>query len=207
MRTALGTKKLVMSLYYLLLLAGFSALGYCVIVAWRANRYQGWAGGQLQNSGAEAGASAKPSFPFGNSSPSPPLAVSGPRVVGRVDIPRAHISAMIAEGVTARSLSVAVGHVPGTALPGQSGNTVLAAHRDTFFRRLGELQRGDAIRITGVSGEYTYHVSFTAIVNPSETWVLLPASGETLTLVTCYPFHFVGAAPKRFVVRAHGSPA
>ena len=82
------------------------------------------------------------------------------------------------------------------------GNVVLAAHRDSFFRRLGELQPGNSIRLTVAWNEYRYRVSFTDVVEPTETWVLRPASGDTLTLVTCYPFHFVGAAPKRFVVRA-----
>jgi sortase A len=119
-----------------------------------------------------------------------------------VDVPKIQLSAMIAEGANSRALRVAIGHVPGTALPWQSGNVALVAHRDTFFRRLGELKMGDVIRLTVPGDEYTYHVTFTDIVNPNETWVLQPATGDTLTLVTCYPFHFIGAAPKRFVVRA-----
>lgn len=202
MRSTLRTRQLLMSIHYLLLVAGFSALGYCVIVACQASRYQAWARRQLQKSSPEAGAPAKLSILLGTLPHVRQPVVSGTGLVGRVDIPGAHISAMIAEGVTARSLSVAVGHVPGTALPGQHGNTVFAAHRDTFFRRLGELQRGDVIRVRDIRAEYTYRVTFTSVVNPAETWVLLPASDEILTLITCYPFHFVGAAPKRFIVRA-----
>jgi sortase A len=109
---------------------------------------------------------------------------------------------MIAEGATSPVLDLAVGHVPGTVLPGQAGNMALAAHRDTFFRRFGELEPGDVIRIIVSRAEYRYRITFTDIVNPDETWVLQSTSGQALTLITCYPFHFVGAAPKRFVVRA-----
>ena len=134
----------------------------------------------------------------------PPLRVgSGFALVGRVEAPRVGLSAMIGEGATSRVLRVAVGHVPGTAFPWEPGNVVLAAHRDTFFRRVGELRSGDIIQITVPGGEYRYRVTFTDIVNPGENWVLQPAAGAMLTLITCYPFHFVGAAPKRFVVRAH----
>jgi len=97
-----------------------------------------------------------------------------------VDIPRIHFSAMIAEGATALVLDRAVGHLPGTALPGQAGNTALAAHRDICFCRLGELEPGDVIRITAPRAERTNCVTFTDIVNPDETWVLQSASGETL---------------------------
>jgi sortase A len=96
-----------------------------------------------------------------------------------------------------------VGHMAGTALPGDVGNVVLAAHRDTFFRHLGELKPGDSIRLTAPGKQYIYRVSFSVIVNPNETWVLEPSSDQSLTLITCYPFYFVGSAPRRFVVRAH----
>jgi LPXTG-site transpeptidase (sortase) family protein len=79
---------------------------------------------------------------------------------------------------------------------------VIAAHRDTFFRRLGELKSGDLIRITVPGKQYVYGVKFTDVVSPNETWVLEPSSNQSLTLVTCYPFYYVGPAPKRFVVRA-----
>ena len=87
-------------------------------------------------------------------------------------------------------------------MPWQSGNVTLVAHRDTFFRRLGEVSPGDIIHVTIPGTEYFYRVTFTGVVNPNETWVLQPATGDMLTLITCYPFHFVGPAPKRFVVRA-----
>jgi sortase A len=109
---------------------------------------------------------------------------------------------MVAEGTRPRVLRVAVGHIRGTALPGQTGNVVLAAHRDTFFRRLGELKSGDLIGITVPGRQYLYSVRFTDVVDPNETWVLEPSTDQLLTLVTCYPFYYTGPAPKRFIVRA-----
>ena len=122
--------------------------------------------------------------------------------VARIDIPRLHISDIVAEGTSPQVLRVTIGHIPGTALPGQAGNVALAAHRDTFFRHLGELKPGDLIRITVPGNQYLYSVEFTDIVLPNETWVLEGSTGQLLTLLTCYPFHYVGPAPKRFIVRA-----
>jgi sortase A len=122
--------------------------------------------------------------------------------IGRLEIPRVHISAMVAEGTSSRVLSRAVGHATGTALPGQHGNVTLAAHRDTFFRHLSEVRSGDIIEMKEPGREYRYQVRFTAVVGPKDTWVLEPTGKETLTLLTCYPFHFVGPAPDRFVIRA-----
>jgi sortase A len=99
-------------------------------------------------------------------------------------------------------LRLAAGHIPGTALPGETGNAVLAAHRDTFFRRLGEVKSGDVIRIAVSGNQYVYSVTFADIVGPHETWVLESSPGQSLTLITCYPFYFVGPAPKRFIIRA-----
>jgi sortase A len=95
-----------------------------------------------------------------------------------------------------------VGHIPGTALPGEDGNIVLAAHRDTFFRPLRNIQKGDEIALTTLSGAYRYRVESIQIVGPDDVGVLSPTKQPTLTLVTCYPFYFVGSAPKRFIVRA-----
>jgi sortase A len=109
---------------------------------------------------------------------------------------------MVAEGTSPTVLQVAVGHLPGTALPGHVGNIVFAVHRDTLFRHLGQLKTGDVIRLIASGRQYVYTVTFTDIVCPNETWVLEPSSVQSLTLVTCYPFYYVGPAPKRFVVRA-----
>lgn len=128
--------------------------------------------------------------------------VASEDLVGRIEIPRLGVKAIVAEGVSGRTLRRAVGHLPGTALPGSEGNVVLAAHRDTFFRPLKDVQRGDAIALTTPQGRFEYTVQETQVVEPSRTDVLEPAGPPTLTLVTCYPFYLVGSAPDRFIVRA-----
>jgi sortase A len=122
--------------------------------------------------------------------------------VGRIEIPRLGVSAIIKAGTDARTLQLAVGHIPGTALPGETGNIGLAAHRDTFFRRLREIQSDDEIRLITPEGSYSYRVERTNIVEPRDVWVLDPTAYPVLTLVTCYPFSYVGTAPQRFIVRA-----
>jgi len=122
--------------------------------------------------------------------------------LGRIEIPSIALSAIFIEGVDAKSLRRGIGHVPGTALPGMSGNVGLSAHRDTFFRRLGEVHEGDVIQITTLESTYEYTVESTRIVDPDESVVLRDVGRPTLTLVTCYPFYYVGSAPKRFVVHA-----
>jgi sortase A len=123
-------------------------------------------------------------------------------VVARLRIEKIGLSAVAKEGDDDATLRLAVGHIPGTPLPPESGNAAFAGHRDRFFRRLGKLRRDDSIRLTTESGDFLYRVEWTSVVEPRETWVLAPTPQASLTLVTCYPFHFVGAAPKRFVVRA-----
>ena len=122
--------------------------------------------------------------------------------VGRIEIPRLGVSAIIKAGTDARTLQLAVGHIPGTALPGEGGNIGLAAHRDTFFRKLRDIESDDEIRLTTPEGSYTYRVARTDIVEPHDVWVLDPTEYPALTLVTCYPFSYVGSAPQRFIVRA-----
>ncbi|MFN0149340.1 MAG: class D sortase [bacterium] len=122
--------------------------------------------------------------------------------VGRIEIPRIDLSAMVLEGDDARTLRRGVGHLARTPLPGEGGNTCLAGHRDTFFRALKDVRVGDVIRFATLHDAYAYRVDSLLIVDPGDVWVLGPSSEPTLTLVSCYPFYFVGRAPKRFVVRA-----
>jgi sortase A len=131
-------------------------------------------------------------------------AVPGPGegLVGRLEIPSLGLSAIIAEGADGRTLGRAVGHLPETALPGASGNTVLAGHRDTFFRSLGGVRLGDTIRVTTPEGRFEYQVDEVSIVDPDDVGVLAPSATPTLTLITCFPFHYIGPAPRRFIVRA-----
>jgi sortase A len=123
-------------------------------------------------------------------------------LLGRLEIPRLGLSVMVVEGDDHRTLRRAVGHVPGTALPGQDGNTALTGHRDTFFRPLRNIRPEDIITLTTLQGRYRYRVLSTQVVNPDDVSVLEASQKEILTLITCHPFYFVGAAPNRFIVRA-----
>ena len=130
----------------------------------------------------------------------PPPAAGG--LIGRIDIPRLHLSVVVIEGTGGATLRRAVGHIRGTAMPGHQGNVGLSGHRDTFFRPLRNIRRADVITLTTLDGEYRYRVVSTTVVAPSDVAVLDSDGREILTLVTCYPFYFVGAAPKRFIVQA-----
>jgi sortase A len=123
-------------------------------------------------------------------------------IIGRISVPKLHLRAMVREGDDPRTLRLAVGHIPATALPGQFGNVALAGHRDTFFRHLGELKTGDSIGFSTADGNFTYQVESLKIVDPEEVGVLASSQEKVLTMVTCYPFYYIGNAPKRFVVRA-----
>ena len=131
----------------------------------------------------------------------PASAMSG--LIGRIEIARLGLSVMVIEGDDGKTLRRAAGHVPGTALPGQLGNVGISAHRDTFFRPLRNIQMDDVITLTTLQGEYRYRVVSTKVVSPQDVEVLDSTGGEVLTLVTCHPFYFVGAAPDRFIVRAY----
>jgi sortase A len=122
--------------------------------------------------------------------------------IGRIEIPRLNISVMVLEGTAPKTLRVAAGHINGTALPGTTGNVSIAAHRDTFFRPLREVRPQDGILIMTAYGTFRYVVDAIEIVDPSDVQVLHRTSDPELTLVTCYPFNYLGAAPKRFVVHA-----
>jgi sortase A len=122
--------------------------------------------------------------------------------IGRLEIPSLDMSAMVLEGTNRMTLARGVGRIEGTALPGLSGNLGLAAHRDSFFRPLKDISEKDLIVLTTPEGTYRYRVSKTRVVQPSETSILNKTPEPVLTLVTCYPFYFVGHAPKRFIVQA-----
>ena len=130
----------------------------------------------------------------------PPIATGD--LIGHLAIPRLKLEAMVREGAGTSTLDLALGHIPGTALPGQPGNIGVAGHRDSLFRGLGRIRQSDRIEFQTLSGNYAYEVESTSIVKPQEVRVLDPGQYPELTLVTCYPFHFVGSAPDRFIVTA-----
>jgi sortase A len=175
----------------LLLIVGLSTLGYYLYVSLETKLYQ-----EVENRELNAILNA----PLQESVKRPrPLVGS---IIGRIEIPRLGVSVIIRAGSDARTLRLAVGHIPGTALPGEAGNIGLAGHRDTFFRRLRDIRAGDEIRIVTIGGRYTFRVDGTRVVHPRDTWVLKPTPETSLTLVTCYPFSYIGSAPDRFIVRA-----
>ena len=124
------------------------------------------------------------------------------RVLGRIEIPRLHISAIVAEGTDPALLNSAIGHVFATALPGQAGNCALAGHRDTFLRRLENVRAHDIVRLVTLGGTYTYEVEWAVVVGPNRVDMLERTANPSVTLITCYPFHLIGPAPDRFAVRA-----
>jgi sortase A len=142
------------------------------------------------------------------SSPPSPLPMEAPArpglgaVIGWLEIPRLTVSLGVLEGDDARTLKLAAGHLPETPLPWDFGNTVVAGHRDTFFRALRGLRLGDNLAMLTARGEFRYRVTRLRVVSPQDVSVLHPGDGVALTLITCYPFRYVGPAPQRFVVHA-----
>jgi sortase A len=134
--------------------------------------------------------------------PSPPAAEGS--LMGRIEIPRVGISALVLEGISGETLRRGVGHVPNTAMPRQlPGNVGLAGHRDSVFRGLKDVRKNDLINVETLEGTYRYGVDWMRVVDPDDVGVLAGSNRPELTLVTCYPFYYVGSAPERFVVRAH----
>jgi sortase A len=138
-----------------------------------------------------------------SSQPHTRIAVVGHgEIIGRLAIPRLKLEVVVLEGSDSRILDVAAGHVEGTALPGSIGNIAIAAHRDTFFRPLRDIRRDDIISLRTAAGDFAYQVESTEVVDPTDIEALHQTADAELTLVTCYPFHYIGPAPKRFIVHA-----
>jgi sortase A len=119
-----------------------------------------------------------------------------------MEIPRLGLSVAVLQGTNSRMLRLGVGHIEGTPLPGEPGNREIAGHRDTFFRELKDVRRNDEIEFQTATGVFRYQVDWVKVAASDDTSVLTPSTEAALTLVTCYPFYFVGPAPNRFVVRA-----
>ena len=122
--------------------------------------------------------------------------------VARLEAPAVDLKATVLEGSDDRTLRRAAGHIEGTPLPGEPGNIGIAGHRDTTFYPLRKLETGDRLSLTTASRIFEYEVRDTWIVEPEDVHVLDPTTAAAITLVTCYPFNFVGNAPQRFIVRA-----
>jgi sortase A len=198
---ATGSLRRVLRWTQLVLFAGaVSMLGYCLFVAVDAWHFQKEQRAQFEHLLRSRQASNGPNPSRGLPTDSTRAAKGG--LIGRIDIPRLGLSVIVIEGVDHITLRRAVGHIPGSALPGQPGNVGISGHRDTYFRPLRNIKQNDIITLTTVLGEYHYRVVSTKVVSPYNVAVLDPSRSETLTLVTCYPFYYVGPAPDRFIVRA-----
>ena len=123
-------------------------------------------------------------------------------VIGEIQVPGLGVDAIVVQGDSPASLRRAVGHLSQSALPGEWGNVTLAGHRDTFFRPLRDIRLGDEIRFKTPERNFDYVVESIEVVAPTDIQVLETSTGHDLTFITCFPFYYVGPAPKRFVVRA-----
>ncbi len=175
------------SVYFVFLACGVFALAYCGYVLIAAHFYQTIQKSRLEN--------------VDQSEEHRPV-VEG-SAIGEMKVARLGLSAVFVQGDSPRILRHAVGHISETALPGEPGNVVLTGHRDSFFRSLRNIRQGDTVELKTPGREFAYQVDWTEVVLPSDVGVVQPSGDNTLTLVTCFPFYYVGPAPMRFVVRAH----
>jgi sortase A len=181
-------RRVVQSMQLMLTAAAVLGLGYCGFVALEAWNFQRVEGHRLDLVAAPHAEVLQ--------------AVADGGLIGRIEVRRLALSVVVIQGTSEAALRRAAGHIAGTAFPGQGGNVGIAGHRDTFFRPLRNVRQNDVIALTTPAGEYRYRVVSTRVVSPDDVSVLRTGGGEVLTLVTCYPFYFVGAAPERFIVRA-----
>lgn len=188
------------------------ALGLLLLVVWTHHQLESWSFQRAAARQLEAVLHASEFGPYATAMDrtgfaGPALAAAGHAaeadgVLGRLEIPRLRITAVVAEGVDEKTLGHAVGHIPSTAMPWAPGNCGLAGHRDTFLRGLGGVRLDDVIRFVTPERTYTYQVDWSMVVEPDRIDTLDSTATPSITLVTCYPFAFVGRAPQRFVVRA-----
>jgi sortase A len=195
-RAAAGSRRTTAAIFraasYFFLGLGILALCYAGYVVLDADAYQAYEQSKFDDESL-------------GQTPSSPLVEGG--VIGEIQVRRLHLKAIVVQGSSHTILRRAVGHIPETALPGEPGNVALAGHRDTFFRPLRNIRLGDAITFKTPVGTFEYVVESTAVVAASEVGVLASSDGRTLTLITCFPFDYIGSAPNRFVVHARELPA
>jgi sortase A len=181
---------------------GILLLGACMLVELRAHAFSqasqnlAAAARGVTGPGAAAPLATRPLAAKGSGA-------AGDQIIGHLEIPSLSLSVAILAGYESSTLLKGVGHIQGTALPGGLGTVGLVGHRDTFFRPLRHVAPGMEIELSDGSGTYRYAVDSTEIVTPDQVSVLDIGNRPSMVLVTCYPFDFVGAAPKRFVVHAH----
>jgi sortase A len=181
----------------LLLIVGVLALSWYVLGRVESTAYQAWQGRVLDKQLRRQMRGLDQTVESG---------VPLDAVLGRLEIPRLALSVIVREGEDPRTLRLAVGHLPGTAWPGRPGNAAIAGHRDTFFRKLRHIEQDDEIFVTTSTGVSRYVVVSMRIVEPEDVSVLKSTEQSVLTLVTCYPFFYIGSAPQRFIVRAVLAP-
>ena len=181
-----------------ILLLGYT--GFALVDAWIFQRRESRELDRLLRD-RQVASQTKPQ-PGASTAPKLALAVAADGLIGRIEIPRLLLSAVVVEGVDKITLRRAVGHIPGTALPGHAGNVGLAGHRDTFFRSLKDVKIKDEVQLATLAGNFNYEVESLRVVDPDNVGVLAPSGHNVLTMVTCYPFYFVGPAPKRWIVTA-----
>lgn len=182
----------MLKLSYLLVIAGTLAIGFCAAEWGRGWLYQVREEGRIHDIEPAA------------MTPAPPPRVR-PRLqsaVAKLVIPRLGLSTIVLEGDSKHELELGLGHIPQTLLPGEGGNIAIAGHRDTFFRPLRAIRKNDLVDLVTPEHTFSYRVTSTEVVDPKDIRALDPTGYETLTLIICYPFYFVGAAPSRFIVRA-----
>jgi sortase A len=143
-------------------------------------------------------------LPSSTSGSTIPASFDNPMAV--LKIPKLDLAVPVLDGVDAVTLNHAVGHIPGTARPGEGGNVGLAGHRDGFFHELNRLKAGDKVEVESNTGTDIYIVDDIKVVFPRDVYVLDPRPQPSVTLVTCYPFRFIGNAPQRYIVSASLSP-
>ena len=171
---------------YFFLVLGIFALGYVGFVSAGSHVYQAVEMKKLDQAGPLV----------------EPHVLAEGEVIGEIEVPRLGLNAIVVQGDSPASLTLAVGHLSDTALPGEWGNVALAGHRDTFFRPLRDIRVGDGIRFKTRERTFEYRVESIEVVAPTDIQVLETSTGHDLTLLTCYPIYYVGPAPKRLVVRA-----
>jgi LPXTG-site transpeptidase (sortase) family protein len=170
-----------------LMAVGFVLLAYVGVQYWGMYRSQQKLEAQWERQAASANVPGVPK-------------INADDLLTRVVIPKIDLDSIVVEGVSRKMLSEGPGHIKGTAAPGEPGNAVISAHRDTFFRHIYELNKGDEILVKRGGKIFHYQVTGKKIVMPDDVAVLKQTTDPQLTLITCYPTYYIGPAPKRLVV-------